>query len=145
MGAEVEVFFMWKAYDLWIINLTVDPHPMHMHLVNFQFYKKRRFNVDSYKQRWKEINRGEPPYATTVNVLNPIDYFTEPEQPTDDVQRVWRDIVLVDPEFVSVLRISFVDNNGYKFSDEVREGRYVLHCHILEHEDNEMMRYWRCG
>lgn len=145
MGAEVDVFFMWKAYDLWIINLTVDPHPMHMHLVNFQFYKKRRFNVDSYKQRWKEINRGEPPYATTVNVLNPIDYFTEPEQPTDDVQRVWRDIVLVDPEFVSVLRIRFVDNNGYKFSDEVREGRYVLHCHILEHEDNEMMRYWRCG
>lgn len=56
--------------------------------------------------------------------------------------RVWRDIVLVEQNYVSVLRIRFKYNNGHPFSNEVMKGHYVMHCHILEHEDNEMMRYF---
>ena len=29
---------------------------------------------------------------------------------------------------------------GFGHGEFDREGRYVWHCHILEHEDNEMMR-----
>ena len=85
MRAEQDVFEMWKAYDLWLINLTVDPHPMHMHLVNFQFYKKRSFNKDLYTKDWTDLNGGLPPYNTTVKILNPTDYFTGPEVLTDQI------------------------------------------------------------
>lgn len=78
MSAEEEVFYLSKTYDLWLINLTIDPHPMHMHLVNFQFYKRRPFNVDSYKNNWLNSNTGEPPYNySNVKILDPSDYFTD--------------------------------------------------------------------
>ena len=145
MGVEGDIYELWKAYDLWIINLTGDAHPMHMHLVNFQFYKKRRFNKDQYTKDWANLNGGNPPYNTAVKALPLTDYFEDnPEEIlTDPVQRVWRDIVLVDAGEASVLRIRFKYNTGFPFIQGVKEGRYVIHCHILEHEDNEMMRYFR--
>lgn len=58
------------------------------------------------------------------------------------VHQVWRDIVQVNPGFVSVLRIQFLYNSGKALKSNIVGGRYVIHCHILEHEDNEMMRYF---
>jgi hypothetical protein len=42
----------------------------------------------------------------------------------------WKDTVRADPEMVTRIIVKF---EGYV-------GRYVWHCHLLEHEDNEMMR-----
>jgi spore coat protein A, manganese oxidase len=42
----------------------------------------------------------------------------------------WKDTVRADPAMVTRIIIPF---DGYA-------GRYVWHCHVLEHEDNEMMR-----
>lgn len=51
-----------KTYDLYIINLTPDVHPMHMHLINFQKWKEATFNVSKYEQDWYDQNEGKPPY-----------------------------------------------------------------------------------
>jgi len=42
----------------------------------------------------------------------------------------WKDTVQAHPKIVTRIVVRF---EGYS-------GRYVWHCHILEHEDNEMMR-----
>lgn len=37
-----------KTYDLYLINLTPDAHPMHIHLINFQKWKEATFDVAKY-------------------------------------------------------------------------------------------------
>jgi FtsP/CotA-like multicopper oxidase with cupredoxin domain len=58
-GAPYE---LTKTYDLYLINLTPDVHPMHIHLINFQYYKTAKLDVERYQAAWFELNGGEPPY-----------------------------------------------------------------------------------
>ena len=56
-------------------------------------------------------------------------YTGAPLELTPD-ERGWKDTVRVDPMTITRIIVRF---EGYT-------GRYVWHCHMLEHEDNEMMR-----
>jgi spore coat protein A len=98
--------------EIWnLINTTDDSHPIHLHLVRFQILDRRSFDVAAY---W------------TTGKLN---YFG-PAIPPDLGEAGWKDTVRADPAMVTRIIIRF---EGFP-------GRYVWHCHILEHEDNEMMR-----
>ncbi|HEV2247995.1 MAG TPA: multicopper oxidase domain-containing protein, partial [Terriglobia bacterium] len=55
---------------------------------------------------------------------------TGPAQPPEPHEMGWKDVVQCPPATVTRIIIPFA---GYA-------GRYVWHCHILEHEANEMMR-----
>jgi spore coat protein A, manganese oxidase len=98
--------------EIWsLINTTDDAHPIHLHLVRFQILDRRRFDVSAY---W---SKGE------------LRYFG-PAIPPEPGEAGWKDTVRADPGMVTRIITRF---EGYP-------GRYVWHCHILEHEDNEMMR-----
>ena len=98
--------------EIWeFVNLTDDSHPIHLHLVRFQILDRRRF--DSFE------------FQSTGNLR-----FTGPVVPPEPFEAGWKDTVRADPGMVTRILVPFV---GYS-------GRYVWHCHILEHEDNEMMR-----
>jgi spore coat protein A, manganese oxidase len=98
--------------EIWsLINLTEDVHPIHLHLVRFQVLDRRPFDQFHYFQK------GELSYIG--NAL-----------PPDATEAGWKDTVRADPQMVTRIIARF---EGYA-------GRYVWHCHILEHEDNEMMR-----
>jgi spore coat protein A len=56
--------------------------------------------------------------------------FTGPAVELTANELGWKDRVRVDPFTVTRINVKF---EGYT-------GRYVWHCHLLEHEDNEMMR-----
>jgi spore coat protein A len=100
------------SIEIWnLINLTDDSHPIHLHLVRFQILDRRSFDVSAY---W------------TTGKLK----FFGPPIPPDPSEAGWKDTVRADPAMVTRIIIRF---EGYT-------GRYVWHCHILEHEDNEMMR-----
>ena len=100
------------SVEIWnLINLTNDDHPIHLHLVRFQILDRRAFNVNSY------LATGELKYLGTA-------------LPPDPVESGWKDTVRADHGMVTRIIIRF---EGFT-------GRYVWHCHILEHEDNEMMR-----
>ena len=61
------------------------------------------------------------------------------EYPSDE-EKVFRDTINVFPQYVTVLRIKFAKNDGTLPKTFNMKGQmYVLHCHILEHEDNSMM------
>ena len=93
------------------ITLTTNSHPIHLHLVRFQLLDRRRFEPFTFKVR------GVLKYTG-----NPV--------PPDPNEAGWKDTVRVPPDSVTRIIARF---EGYP-------GRYVWHCHILEHEDNEMMR-----
>jgi spore coat protein A len=98
--------------EIWtLINLTDDEHPIHLHLVRFQILDRRRFDFAAYKATGKLVFTG-PPVAPEPNEMG------------------WKDTVRADVLMATRIIGKF---EGYA-------GRYVWHCHILEHEDNEMMR-----
>jgi len=98
--------------EIWsLINLTADSHPIHLHLVRFQILDRRPFDMFQY------FNKRELRY-------------TSPAVPPDANESGWKDTVRADPGMVTRIIVRF---EGFA-------GRYVWHCHVLEHEDNEMMR-----
>jgi spore coat protein A, manganese oxidase len=98
--------------EIWtFINTTDDSHPIHLHLVRFQILDRRRFEPFFYQ------STGEVRY-------------TGPVVPPAPEEAGWKDTVRADPKMVTRIIVRF---EGYI-------GRYVWHCHVLEHEDNEMMR-----
>jgi len=100
------------SVEIWsFINNTDDSHPIHLHLVRFQILDRRRF---------------EPYYYQVSGEVR----YTGPATPPDPEEAGWKDTVRADPRMVTRIIVRF---EGYV-------GRYVWHCHILEHEDNEMMR-----
>jgi spore coat protein A, manganese oxidase len=98
--------------EIWeLINLTGDSHPIHLHLVRFQILDRRPIDRFAY-------NLGK-----TLK-------YAGPAQPPEPQETGWKDTVRTDPDTVTRIIIPF---EGFT-------GRYIWHCHLLEHEDNEMMR-----
>jgi len=98
--------------EIWsLLNLTGDVHPIHLHAVRFQILDRRPFDLFAYNAR-KEL------------------HYTGPALPPAPNEAGWKDTVRADPGVVTRIIVRF---EGYA-------GRYVWHCHLLEHEDNEMMR-----
>ena len=98
--------------EIWsFVNLTDDTHPIHLHMVRFQVLDRRPFDLSVYQLTRKIVYTG-PAVTLSANETG------------------WKDTVRVDPMTVTRIIVRF---EGYA-------GRYVWHCHLLEHEDNEMMR-----
>ena len=98
--------------EIWeLINTTEDSHPIHLHLVRFQLLDRRPFNEFVY---WRT---GELRY-------------TGDAEPPEHFEAGWKDTIRAHSLMVTRIIVKF---EGYV-------GRYVWHCHLLEHEDNEMMR-----
>jgi spore coat protein A len=92
------------------INTTDDAHPMHLHLVQFQIVERQGFN----------------PLSLQNGVLQLIG---TPRPPAAN-EAGWKDTAIINPRDVLTIIARF---EGFT-------GRYVFHCHMLEHEDNDMMR-----
>jgi FtsP/CotA-like multicopper oxidase with cupredoxin domain len=132
-----------KTYDFYFINLTPDAHPIHFHLINLQKVKQFKFNVEEYEKKYFEINNGEPDIRGWTRApidLDPEEFRTGADEYPIADEKVFRDTVNVFPEYVTVLRVNFAKNDGtLTKSFDMKGQMYVLHCHILEHEDNSMM------
>jgi FtsP/CotA-like multicopper oxidase with cupredoxin domain len=112
--------------EIWnIINLTVDAHPIHLHLVNFQVVERLSIRELQYEEAIEQYimngQQGNPP-----NILN---YTDDVPRGPEAWETGWKDTVIAYPGEVTRI-IAHFDLAGL----------YVWHCHILEHEDNEMMR-----
>lgn len=104
-----------NSIEVWnMINLTVDTHPMHLHLVQFQILNRTPFDVDAYMATGELI-------------------YTGPPEPPESNERGWKDTFRTPPGYVSRIIAKFGHYTG----------RYVWHCHILEHEDHDMMRPYK--
>ena len=103
--------------EVWeIYNFTADAHPMHVHEVAFEVLNRQALVTN-------EDGETEPP-ARLVG---------EPRDP-EPWETGRKDTVTVYPGEVTRIKAQFNT-----------PGQFVWHCHIVEHEDNEMMRPYRIG
>ena len=177
--------------EVWeFLNLTVDAHPIHIHLIQFQLINRQAVAIDpntgaptytaAYASRfpggayagvrpdgsWGLVNY--PPRMIIPGYGPPTDYskpnadgalggnpafspfLLGPIIPPNPNEGGWKDTVKVFPGFVNRFVIRWAPQatpvggvqpgqNLFSFDPTTGPG-YVVHCHILDHEDNEMMR-----
>ncbi len=104
------------ATEVWeFYNATGDAHPMHVHEVVFEVVNRQDIFVNEDTEEVQVV----PGSVTT---------------PPEPGETGFKDTVTVYPGQVTRVRAQFLN-----------PGQYVWHCHIVEHEDNEMMRPFRIG
>jgi FtsP/CotA-like multicopper oxidase with cupredoxin domain len=96
-------------------NATADAHPIHVHDVLFQVLDRQAIIVDEANQT-VQVDAASPPV------------------PPEPWETGFKETVIAYPGQVTRIRSRF---GG--------PGQFVWHCHIVEHEDNEMMRPYRIG
>jgi spore coat protein A len=154
-----------------IINTTIDAHPIHLHLVQFQVVNRQAFNTGNYAAAYDAAFPGGlaidgygPPmnYNSTGTPGNPnyTGFYGGNPDVTPQLTGLitppllhetgWKDTVISYPGEVTriVARWAPQDfpvagvtagRNLFSFNPTIGPG-YVWHCHIIDHEDNEMMR-----
>ncbi len=131
--------------EVWeIANLTADAHPIHFHLVNVQILSRQSFSVKTYAGI---PNFNGQPIAPDLNELG---WKETVRMNPGEVTRVIMKFTL--PTIVNSLNqlvdFSTVNNGKGQFgglgtpppSPRTGGNEYVWHCHILEHEEHDMMR-----
>jgi spore coat protein A, manganese oxidase len=142
-----ELPLVGSTEDWELVNLTMDAHPIHLHLVQFQLVSRQALRSADYLTDWVALN-GNPPLNQPTQVI-PVDNYLlgQPSDPAPNEQG-WKDTIQVYPDQVTTIRARFAPQlpnqvepglNLYPF-DPAQGPGYVWHCHILDHEDNEMMR-----
>lgn len=102
--------------EIWtVVNTTEDTHPVHLHLVQFQILDRQPFDLEYYEQ---------------TGMVYPLGESMRP----DRNERGWKDTVRANPAEITRVIATFD-----------LPGLFVWHCHILEHEDHEMMRPFYVG
>lgn len=116
--------------EMWeFVNLTEDAHPMHIHLVQFAILNRQPFDLENYYTARENYRSGNSPPPELS------DYVTGPPVPPSAHESGWKDTALALPR--QILRLSVPFNLPLLAK---APATYAYHCHILEHEDNDMMR-----
>ena len=110
--------------DWLLVNTTADTHPIHLHLVTFEVIDRRPFDVAAYDPDTQAIT------------------YTGPAVPAGLNENGRKDTVQAHPGQVTRIRARFElpDEGTILLPPGVTNPQYVWHCHILEHEENDMMR-----
>ena len=177
--------------EVWeFLNTTVDAHPIHIHLIEFQLLNRQAvtlnpdtgqaaylddwstdfpggtFNGEASDGSWSPVTYAPgtwiPGYGPPGNYFKPnadgalggnrafSPYLVGPVIPPNAEESGWKDTVKVYPGYVNRYIVRFAPQatavngvspgqNQYAF-DPTKGPGYIVHCHILDHEDNEMMR-----
>jgi FtsP/CotA-like multicopper oxidase with cupredoxin domain len=141
-----------EEWEIW--NVTGDAHPVHLHLVNFEILGREEIVWDSHTTGDDRVIPNDL-YATpagdgTYLVTQPVvqhngllgdgfrivnkAYGPLVPQPAEYVENAPKDMVTALPSQITRIKATFD-----------KPGRYVWHCHILSHEDHEMMRVMYVG
>jgi spore coat protein A len=118
---DVEI---WEVY-----NTTGDAHPFHVHLVSFQILDRQKFKADILP---KDIVQHDGSIGLGFRMENIKKKGST--KPPAAYEAGWKDTAVMLPGEVTRIMARFD-----------RPGRYVYHCHILSHEDHEMMRPYHVG
>lgn len=109
--------------EIWELhNTTVDAHPIHLHLVDFRILNREPFTGTLVDKPMGAGGTTSGGYLTNVSLTGPL----RPAEPNEAGRK---DTAIAYPGEVTRILVNFA-----------RPGEYVWHCHILSHEDHEMMR-----
>jgi spore coat protein A len=150
--------------EVWeIVNTTEDAHPIHLHGVQFQIMNRQAFDTKAFGAAYAAafpdgtfIPAYGPPleYGPTEASGNKyggnpnIDpYLLGAPTPQLSFEVGWKDTAIMPAGSVTRIAVRFApqdvpvgDTGSFSFNPSALDGAYVWHCHITDHEDNEMMR-----
>jgi spore coat protein A len=151
--------------EVWeIVNLTADAHPIHTHLTQFQLMNRQSFNTNKYNKAYGAAFPDKeyvPAYGPPLdyNTGNPralggnpdiTKYLQGPVRSPEPNEAGWKDTVITYPGQVTRFAVRYAPldtpagtSGAYPFDPNARDHGYVWHCHIIDHEDNEMMRPYK--
>jgi spore coat protein A len=141
-----------EEWEVW--NATGDAHPVHLHLVHFDVLERREITWDSHTTEDDRVipndlygaPEGDGTYLGPQAVVQHngarghgfrlVNLTPGPIVPPMDeyVENAPKDMVSALPSQITKIKATFD-----------KPGRYVWHCHILSHEDHEMMRVLHVG
>lgn len=141
------------------VNTTPLTHNKHVHLIQFQLVSRQNFDAPRYLADWKAAN-GNPPFSHPTLKLPIEPYLTgTPEGPFPE-ESGWKDTIRTPAGQVTRIRIRWAPQapagggaigvNSFPINPVNGIG-FIWHCHLVEHEDNEMMRpmnvipIWQAG
>ncbi|MHB0915219.1 MAG: multicopper oxidase family protein [Thermoleophilia bacterium] len=144
-----ELPLVGSTEDWYVANITAATHPIHLHLVQFQVVSRQAYDSVGYYFAWTDLN-GDPPLSQPTVRLPVEPYLQGSPMPPEPGETGWKDTVRADPYEVLRVRVRWAPQDADPVSTSPGENLfpfdpafgpgYVWHCHILDHEDNEMMR-----
>lgn len=152
--------------EVWeIVNLTMDAHPIHTHLTQLQLINRQEFNPDPVAGYLAAYAAAFPGGAWIPEYGPPLVYATgnpralggNPDvtpflqgKPIPPLQNEtgWKDTIMTRPGMVTRFVVRYTPQDKpinskslyFSFDPFALNHGYVWHCHIVDHEDNEMMR-----
>jgi spore coat protein A len=154
--------------EVWeIVNTTVDSHPIHLHGLQFQLMNRQPYDPKAFLAAYAGAFPGGggfipdygPPqaYDAASNPLSGGKYGGNPDiapyllgvaAPPLSYEAGWKDTVIMHPGEVSRIAVRIAPQDKaitaadlyWTYQPNALNGAYVWHCHITDHEDNEMMR-----
>jgi spore coat protein A len=106
------------SLEVWrFFNLSEDTHPVHLHLVQFQILSRQ------------PIDKAQLPKVV----------FTGPAEAPPANEMGWKDVAQAPPGYLTRIIARFDAPQSWVYPG----GQYMWHCHMLEHEDHDMMRPFR--
>ena len=152
--------------EIWqIVNLTADAHPIHTHLTQFQLINRQAFDLKKYDAAYAaafpsgvfmpaygpplDYNTGNPNALGGNPDVTP--YLKGPVMPPDANEAGWKDTIHALPGQVTRIAVRYAPTDKaiddpdlyYPFDPNAEGFGFVHHCHIVDHEDNEMMRPYK--
>jgi len=142
------------------VNTTPLTHNKHVHLIEFQVIARQNVDAARYLADWKAAN-GNPPFTHPTLKLPVEPYLSGTPEGPEPEESGWKDTVRTPAGQITRIRVRWAPQqlptnatvpgvNGFPFDPTYSIG-FIWHCHLLEHEDNEMMRpmtvipIWRPG
>ena len=110
--------------ELWnLVNLTDEAHPIHIHLISFRIVDRIPFRPEGVEDYIRDRDN---------NALQPLESYLAMDQaePPHATELGPKDVAIAPFGYVTRIAMRWY---GYP-------GLYVVHCHLLDHEDNDMMR-----
>lgn len=151
-----------EDWEIW--NLTPDAHPIHLHLVSFELISRQVVNFEGTQQSFMDEAAEEGISIGPLSIVKDgTDLKPMPLLMHDGVSR-GTGYIATSPNAGQVLTLFEKDNVMYgEYSQRLdtitvlpgqitkirttfdKPGRFVWHCHVLAHEDHQMMRVFHVG
>lgn len=152
--------------EVWeIVNTTMDSHPIHLHGLQFQLINRQPYDAMMFNAAYAAAFPGGvyipgygPPLAYAPSAASGNKYGGNPDitpyllgaaaLPPLSYEAGWKDTVIMHPGEVSRIAVRIAPQDKaigaadlfWTYQPNALNGAYVWHCHITDHEDNEMMR-----
>jgi FtsP/CotA-like multicopper oxidase with cupredoxin domain len=132
----------------------LNTHQIHIHLLEFQVLNRQVFDSASYGEKWALLN-GHNPISSQIT-LDPTPFLQGSVIPPAPVETGWKDTVQAPTGFITRILVRWAPQatpsggvqpgqnqfpfDPTSFPDPIAGPGYVWHCHLVGHEDHDMMR-----